>query len=225
MNYKNIYDSLINKAQQRHLDAYTEQHHIVPRCMGGLDDPINLVRLTPEEHYVAHQLLIKIYPSETKLVLAARYMTNGNTKNGGRQNNRMYGWLKRRFSETMRNLNLGKKQSSETKKKRSDKMKGVTRKPLSIESIEKRTATRRLRNSGSTRKPRSPATKKKLSDANKGKVPKNKGANHTDDAKKKIKDALAMLPPNVCPHCNKSGKSSVMFRWHFNNCKLFTHIG
>ena len=23
----------------------------------------------------------------------------------------------------------------------------------------------------------------------------------------------------ICPHCNKSGKSGVMYRWHFNNCK------
>ena len=23
----------------------------------------------------------------------------------------------------------------------------------------------------------------------------------------------------VCPHCNKSGKSYVMYRWHFDNCK------
>jgi hypothetical protein len=24
----------------------------------------------------------------------------------------------------------------------------------------------------------------------------------------------------VCPHCNKSGANSVMYRWHFDNCKL-----
>jgi group I intron endonuclease len=24
---------------------------------------------------------------------------------------------------------------------------------------------------------------------------------------------------HVCPHCQKSGKSSAMFRWHFDNCK------
>lgn len=24
----------------------------------------------------------------------------------------------------------------------------------------------------------------------------------------------------ICPHCNKEGKSGVMYRWHFDNCKL-----
>jgi hypothetical protein len=23
----------------------------------------------------------------------------------------------------------------------------------------------------------------------------------------------------ICPHCDKSGKGEVMFRWHFDNCK------
>ena len=219
MNYIKIYESLINKAKERQLDTYAEKHHIIPRCIGGPDGISNIVKLTPEEHYVAHQLLIKIYPGEPKLVLAARYMTNGNKKNGGRTNNKMYGWLKRLFSETMRNLNTGRKQSDETKKKKSDKTKGIKRKPLSKESIEKRTATRKLKNSASKREPRSEETKKKLSDANKGKIPKNKGTKHSDEDIQKIKDSLAKLPLLVCPHCNLSGKSSVMYRWHFDNCK------
>ena len=33
--------------------------------MGGTDDEENLVELTPEEHYVAHQLLVK-YIQRTK---------------------------------------------------------------------------------------------------------------------------------------------------------------
>ena len=45
-------------------------------------------------------------------------------------------------------------------------------------------------------------TKKKLSEANKGKIPKNKGIKHTEEEKQKIKDALAKLPPLICPHCN-----------------------
>jgi hypothetical protein len=33
------------------------KHHIIPRHMGGTDDPSNLVSLTPAEHAEAHRLL------------------------------------------------------------------------------------------------------------------------------------------------------------------------
>lgn len=32
-------------------------HHIIPRHMGGTDDPSNLIRLTVEEHALAHKRL------------------------------------------------------------------------------------------------------------------------------------------------------------------------
>lgn len=94
MNYKNIYDDLIKRGIKRteHI-GYFESHHIIHRCMGGTDEIFNIVRLTPEEHYVAHQLLVKIYPSNHKLVRAAFMMCRG------RKNNKFYGWLKRRFSK------------------------------------------------------------------------------------------------------------------------------
>lgn len=53
---------LIAKARGRQKPSgYTERHHITPRCMGGNDDPSNLVALTAREHYVAHLLLANIH--------------------------------------------------------------------------------------------------------------------------------------------------------------------
>jgi hypothetical protein len=60
--------------------------------MGGSDSSTNIVYLTPEEHYTAHQLLVKIYPNEDKLVYAALMMCIGHSRN-----NKKYGWLKRRY--------------------------------------------------------------------------------------------------------------------------------
>jgi len=97
MNYAKIYNALIERAQNRELDGYVERHHIVPRCMGGTDDRDNLVSLTPEEHYVAHQLLVKMYPNAKGLTWAAIRMTHHSTNN--RSTNKLYGWLKRRHSE------------------------------------------------------------------------------------------------------------------------------
>ncbi len=93
MNYKKIYDSLIERGSNRKLECYKESHHILPRCIGGTDEKDNLVELTPEEHYLAHQLLVKIYPDEAKLVYAANMMIPN------RSSNKMYGWLRRRFSK------------------------------------------------------------------------------------------------------------------------------
>ena len=38
-------------------NEYHERHHIVPRCMNGADDEINLIDLYAREHYEAHRLL------------------------------------------------------------------------------------------------------------------------------------------------------------------------
>jgi len=71
MNYYKIYQSLVERGKNRSLgEAYKETHHIIPRCMGGSDDKDNLVDLTPEEHFLVHQLLVKIYPKEYGLVKA-----------------------------------------------------------------------------------------------------------------------------------------------------------
>lgn len=109
MDYKKHYDMLIAKGKNRVLNGYKERHHIVPRCMGGTDDIENKVDLTPEEHYLAHLLLVKIYPGNIKLVISAMYLTSSN-KNIPR-NNKTYGWLKRKWSNYMKGpSNPGKNQ-------------------------------------------------------------------------------------------------------------------
>ena len=77
MNYTNIYDSLIKKAQNRELSGYKEVHHIIPKCMGGSDEKSNLVALTAREHFVAHKLLTKMYPDNPKLYHAFGCMSMG----------------------------------------------------------------------------------------------------------------------------------------------------
>jgi len=67
--------------------------------MGGTNDSDNLVDLTPEEHYVAHQLLAKMYPNQTKLSYAAACMGSI------RANNKLYGWLRIRISDNMKQNN------------------------------------------------------------------------------------------------------------------------
>lgn len=61
MDYNKHYNTLIKKAANRTITVAKESHHIIPKCMGGTDDPSNLVDLTLREHYIAHILLAKIY--------------------------------------------------------------------------------------------------------------------------------------------------------------------
>lgn len=96
MDYQKHYDLLIERAKTRVLGGYVEVHHILPKCLGGGDDKANLVQLTPEEHYVAHQLLFKIHPSCSGLSYAMVMMT---FKHGERRN-KLYGWVKRRAAHT-----------------------------------------------------------------------------------------------------------------------------
>ena len=76
MNYEIIYNNLMNKGRNRNVEdgVYYETHHVIPRCLGGSDNNENLVKLTPEEHYLAHLLLVKIHPGNIKLIYAANMM-------------------------------------------------------------------------------------------------------------------------------------------------------
>lgn len=95
MNYHLHYKKLISRGQIRNISVYTESHHILPRCLNGSDSSSNLVKLTPEEHYVAHLLLCKMYPTEHRLVMAAMMMC------ANRKGNKVYGWLRRRHAAAM----------------------------------------------------------------------------------------------------------------------------
>lgn len=101
MNYIKIYESIIQRAKDRVIvEGYKEIHHIVPRCIGGIDDATNLVALTPEEHFVCHQLLTKIHPTSKGLARAALVMSlNSNNR---RPSSKLYGWIRRRYSESIR---------------------------------------------------------------------------------------------------------------------------
>jgi hypothetical protein len=95
------YDRLIDRARNRIPPSPKEDHHIIPRCMGGTDDIVNIAILTPEEHFLAHQLLVKIYPDNRKLIYALSKMCSYSLKHKGRQNNKWYGWIRKLCSENI----------------------------------------------------------------------------------------------------------------------------
>jgi len=101
--------------------VYYENHHIIPKCVGGDDNSQNLVLLTAREHFLAHYLLVKIYKNTEfygRLSLAFFQFTCRKNKNG--QQNRIYN--SRLYDYCKKNLDLSlsedrKKKISETRKK------------------------------------------------------------------------------------------------------------
>ncbi len=135
MDWHKHYDSLIGRAKHRDLTGYVERHHILPRCMGGSDEPENIVRLTAEEHYVAHQLLVKMHPKHFKLVWALSAMTNSTGRM--QRNNKRYAWVRKQFAEMTAERNRTRVVTAEARAKMSAAKKGKTRNPHSEATKQK----------------------------------------------------------------------------------------
>ena len=97
VDYKALYDALVHKAKNRLVEGYVEQHHILPRSMGGSNDAENLVSLTAREHFLAHWLLFKVYRSK-ECALAFRLMLDAQ----GRRRGRDYAVAKEVYAGAMR---------------------------------------------------------------------------------------------------------------------------
>jgi hypothetical protein len=190
------------------------KHHIIPKHIGGTDDPSNLVELTIEEHAEAHRILFEQYgrvQDKRAWLGLAKIMTG-----------------KEIIDEILRSP-----KSEEMKRKLSVARKGKSN-PWAIGNTNAAVLAGR---------PRSEETKKKISKSKTGKPRKDmignnyavalKGRKKTDEHKKAVTAALNSLevkdkisatwanrPIVQCPHCGCEGKQGHnMNRYHFNNCK------
>lgn len=198
MNYQKHYDALILRARSRKLDTYVENHHVLPKSLGGTDDAANIVALTPEEHYLAHQLLVKIYekldnqPAYRKMLFALNLMSG---KSNLSRSNRYYGWIRRKVSEAKR----GHKHTQESKDKNS-------------QSVKNYWASRVHPNKG---KPLSESQKMQLSQ-------KLKGRQMTEEHKQKISQSLKGVKRKGMPgdsnpsykHVSDSICNNIVDLWH-----------
>ena len=57
--YYSLYTKIINKYENIKIDGYAENHHIIPRSLGGPNDKSNIIRVPPRVHYICHRLLTK----------------------------------------------------------------------------------------------------------------------------------------------------------------------
>lgn len=110
MDYSKIYTNLVSHRKTNPLkqseDLYTERHHIVPSCMGGSNSKENLVRLTGREHFIAHWLLVKVYPENDKLKTALFLMCHFKKYKGMKVGSKLFEKLRANDAKQKRRVNL-----------------------------------------------------------------------------------------------------------------------
>ena len=78
--YTKTYNQITTRAISRIIVGYRENHHVVPRSMGGTNAKSNIVSLTAREHFICHWLLTKMVTGadRAKMVYALRMMRVSN---------------------------------------------------------------------------------------------------------------------------------------------------
>lgn len=66
--YTTWYYNIINIRKKLKPVGYSEKHHIIPLSLGGLRDRANVVRLTAREHFICHQLLVRMVTDTVSLI-------------------------------------------------------------------------------------------------------------------------------------------------------------
>lgn len=98
--------------------SYSEKHHIIPRCLGGLDTAENIVSLSARQHFIAHFILAKAYGGT--LWFAYMQMASSPKKLVGRDykvNSRLYQASKVEYAKVVSKRMSGRTVSDETKEK------------------------------------------------------------------------------------------------------------
>lgn len=183
MNYQKIYWTIISQVREKeHRSTRLEKHHILPVSLGGTNDPDNIVKVTPREHFILHLLLMKMHsgPVRAKMAAALILMIKNTNKRLGRQKvtNRTYDasrfWKTAKFSEEHRRKiseaarrrdPATRKQTKEANEKRAAALRGVKKKP---DHVEKYAAAQRGKSRASWGS-HSEEAKAKISSLHKGK--------------------------------------------------------
>lgn len=245
MDYKKVYDLIIlnakydNRIKLRSSDEgyiYYERHHIIPKCLGGDNSKENLVLLTAKEHFLAHKLLVEIYPENSKIFWAFHRMFFSDSNRKIKINSREYLRLKILSSINLSKLHKGKvinQKQIEFLKKRNKgsgnpmfgKISYNRGKTFSTEVRNKVSQSLKGRKFTEEHKKNISICKKGV---NIGVNNPNFGNRMSEESKKRISEKNKGNKYNVgrkysiitCPHCLKSGGELMMKRWHFDNCKL-----
>ena len=190
----NICPRTIKKIEAMAIRGYIEDHHIIPKCLGGQDIISNKVWLTAEEHFICHKLLTEMTLDNAngKMWSALWRMMNKQSKNQGRD-----------YIIDAKEYAIAREQNA---KNHSIRMKGE------LNPFYKKTHT------NSTKEAMSVSKKGKTYEEIFGKDKAN------EMRERRSSEGLGKLKgpqlKSTCPHCGVDGGFSIMKRWHFENCKF-----
>lgn len=250
--YTKIYRSIVENSQSKNRikgKEYYENHHIIPKSIGGSNTKDNLVLLTPREHFICHLILTKITINNdrAKMIYALRRLANSNIKLNARQ----YDTVRKLHISILKSTpkseshkkkiseaNIGRKFTDEhrnkLKKPKTEDHKSKLRKPKNnAEKMGKYERTLDIKEKmskshiGLQSGENNPMFGKTHSDevkiAQSERMKNNqygKGWIASEETRAKMSARAKNRKSTVCPHCEGSYIGSNYTRWHGNNCKL-----
>jgi hypothetical protein len=213
--YTRWYNNITENAKSRHIDDYTERHHILPRSLGGTDDATNLVDLTAREHFICHWLLTKMHTGEARgKMINALYLMQGKNQYQDRYiNSKVYETLRKEYAQYISKLNKGRVQPLDEKVRQIAAITGRKRAPFSEEWKEKMSVKKSGKNNPRYGIIVSADTKQKMRE-------KALGRTQSEETIKKKADAVrgSKREKKLCPHCNQMIAVNTYPRWHGANC-------
>lgn len=146
LKYHRIYQSLILKRQQCSPKGEVEIHHIIPKCLGGDDQPFNLVPLSVREHFIAHLLLARMYPKGSEPWIKMQWALH-RMSFSGRIHSRKYEWYRQLHSKFLKEYHPSK--NPEWRKRVSERVlenwRGNTNRRKQIGKVFDQTSKQRIR--------------------------------------------------------------------------------
>jgi hypothetical protein len=208
--YTITYYNIIAQAQSRTLDCYTENHHIIPKSLGGSNDSDNLVALTAREHFLCHWLLTKMTEGKARISMVYAFKGMCHWINGNQERYkipaRTYEILKQRMAEAMRERDFTKEWRAKLSK--AAHKRGLRESKQRSERMKKLHKQGKFKNqfryTGKDNTFAKAETKEKIKQANIEKYGYENPA----------------LVPYKCEHCGSEGTGLAGYkRWHGANCR------
>ena len=189
MNYSHIYNRLVETrvalARPFVRGGGLEKHHIIPRCLGGTNAKSNIVVFTPEEHFLAHRLLARMYTGDDKRKMCYAAWTMARTKKI-KVTSRMYAILKEQATDNLKALQTGVKRGPMSDEHKQKLKEAAIRRYQDPEQ-------RRIASLQSSGRKHTDETKAKMSKSKEGYKPTYhsgmKGKQHSPETKTKMKAA------------------------------------